>query len=236
MYKRQDLAQIGRERIEMGLRTLHETAIRRRENAAIEHPMIPAAPKKEFGQHQTVEESVLPSIGTAEPESTPAPSAKMPVAAKVLASAEVDDWLVRIRRLRRRITRRDGRTEPFEINDLDRRMLDLASAEQMKELDLIRDRQNRLVGRIVEVVKAEPGILTIPADPGGKWTLAHDGRDLQDGLRCYIADPDVQGRLRNARGKGLERQAATRQAPPQVLARSTRLPARICRFTGRTTA
>ena len=211
-----ELAQIGRERIEMGLRILHETAIRRHENAAIEHPMTPALPKETAGERQTVDDAVPPTTVTAEPDSTPAPSAKMPVAAKALASAEVDDWLIRIRRLRRRITRRDGRTEPFEINDLDRRMLDLASAEQMKELDLIRDRQNRLVGRIVEAVKAEPGILTIPADPSGKWTLAHRERDLQDGLRCYIADPDVQGRLRNARDKGLERQAATRQAPPRV--------------------
>lgn len=211
-----DDAQIGRDRIEAELRTLHETAIRRRENAAIAHPMTPAAPKRETGQHQTVDDAVPPTTVTAEPEFAPAPSAKMPVAAKAPASAEVDDWLVRIRRLRRRITRRDGRTEPFRINDLDRRMLYLASAEQMKELDRIRDQQNRLVGRLVEAVKAEPGILTIPADPGGKWTLAHDGRDLQDGLHHYIADPDVQGRLRNARDKGLEQQAATRQAPPQV--------------------
>lgn len=211
-----DHAQMGRDRIEMGLRTLHETAIWRRENAGIEHPMMPAAPKRETGQHQTVEDFALPSIGAAEPESVPVPSAKMPVAAKALASTEVDDWLVRIRRLRRRITRRDGRTEPFKINDLDRRMLDLATAEQVKELDRICDQQNRLVGRLVEAVKAEPGILTIPADPSGRWTLAHDGRDLQDGLRCYIADPDVQGRLRNAQDKGLEQQAATRQAPPQV--------------------
>lgn len=211
-----DHAQIGRERIEMTCQIMHETAIRRRENAAIEHPAIPAPQKETAGQRQTVDDAVPPTTVTAEPDSAPAPSAKMPVAAKALANAEVDDWLVRIRRLRRRVTRRDGRTEPFKINGLDRRMLDLASAEQMKELDRIRDQQNRLVGRLVEAVKAEPGILTIPADPGGKWTLAHDGRDLQDGLHHYIADPDVQGRLRNARDKGLEQQAATRQAPPQV--------------------
>ena len=211
-----DHARIGRDRIEMGLRTLHETAIWRRENAGIEHPMMPAAPNKDTGQHQTVEDSVLPSIGRAKPESAPAPSAKMPVAAKTLASAEVDDWLVRIRRLRRRITRRDGRTEPFKINELDRRMLDLASAEQVKELGRIRDQQNRLVGRIAEAVKAEPGILTIPADPSGKWTLAHRGRDLQDGLHHYIADPDVQARLRYAQDEGLAARSATRQSPPQV--------------------
>ena len=204
-------AQIGRDRIEMGLRNLHETAIWRRENAAIEHPMIPAPPKKETGQRQTVEDAVPPTAGTAEPVSTPAPSVKMPVAAKAPASAEVDDWLARIERLRRRITRHDGRTEPFKINDLDRRMLDLASTEQVKELDLIRDRQNRLVARIVEAVEAEPGILTIPADPSGKWTLAHRKRDLQDGLHHYIADPDVQARLRDAQHEGLTAQAATPQ-------------------------
>ncbi|WP_307001501.1 MobA/MobL family protein [Sphingomonas sp. SORGH_AS_0879] len=211
-----DHAQIGRDQIEWGFQMMQKTAIWRRENAGIEHPMMPAPPKKEVSLQQTVDDAVPPPIGTAEPASASAPSVKRPVAEKALANAEVDDWLARIRTLRRRITRRDGRTEPFKISDLDRRMLDLASAEQMKELDRIRDRQNRLVGRLVEAVKAEPGILTIPADPSGKWTLAHDGRDLQDGLRCYIADPDVQGRLRNARDKGLEQQAATRQAPPQV--------------------
>ncbi|MEH3047188.1 MobA/MobL family protein [Sphingomonas adhaesiva] len=210
-----DHAQIGRDQIEWGFQMMQKTAIWRREDAGIEHPMMPT-PSKETGQRQTVEDTVPPLTVTAEPASAPAPSAKEEVAAKALASAEVDDWLARIRTRRRRITRRDGRTEPYKIDDLDRRMLDLASAEQVKELDLIRDRQNRLIGRMVEAVKAEPGILTIPADPSGKWTLAHRERDLQDGLRCYIADPDVQGRLRNARDEGLELQAATRQARPQV--------------------
>lgn len=211
-----DHAQIGRDQIEWGFQMMQKTAIWRRETAGIEHPMMPTPKKETASQHETVEDAVPQPIRTPEPASAPAHSAKERVAAKSVANAEVDDWLARIRTLRRRITRRDGRTEPYKIDDLDRRMLDLASAEQVKELNLIRDRQNRLIARIVEAVKAEPGILTIPADPSGKWTLAHRERDFQDGLRCYIADPDVQGRLRNAQGKGLERQAATRQAPPQV--------------------
>lgn len=212
-----DHAQIGRNQIEWGFQMVQKTAIWRCENAGIEHPMMPAPQKKETaGERQTVEDTVPRPTVTAEPAPIPAHSVKVPVAARASASAEVDDWLARIRTLRRRITRREGRTEPYEIDDLDRRMLDLASAKQVKELDLIRDRQNRLIGRMVEAVEATPGILTIPADPSGKWTLAHRERDLQDGLRCYIADPDVQGRLRNARDKGLEQQAATRQAPPRV--------------------
>jgi hypothetical protein len=210
-------AQIARQQIEMGLRILHKTAIWRRENAAIETPVIAAPPKTDaVNERQTVEDVTAPPTVTTEPASAHAPSVKVPVAAKPPFKAEVDDWLARIQRLRRRITRRDGRTEPYEINDLDRRMLDVASPDQLKELDRIRDRQNRLVARMVEAVMAAPGILTIPKDLGGKWTLAHRERDLQDGLHHYIADPDVQDRLREAQDKGLRRQAATRQAPPQV--------------------
>lgn len=210
-------AEIARQRIEMEFQVLHDTAIWRRTHAAIETSVTVAAPAKQtVGHPQPVEDAAPPPTPPTEPASTPAPSAEVPVAAKVPSTAEVDDWLSRIEILRRRITRRDGRTEPLKINDLDRRMLDLASPEQVKKLNLIRDRQNRLIADIVEAVKAAPGILTIPDDPSGKWILAHRDRMLQDGLRCYIADPKVQDRLREARNKGLERRAGAGKAPSQV--------------------
>lgn len=210
-------AQIARERIETEFKILHDQAVWTRAQAVNAVAMTVTSPMQEAAvQDRTVHDATPPPIVTAEPAPPPAPSVKMPSDAKTLPSAEVDDWLSRIKSHRRRIVRRDSRTEPYKINDLDRRMLDVASPEQLKELDRIRDRQNRLIARIVEAVEAAPSILTIPTDASGRWALAHRDGDLQDGLRHYIVDPSIQDRLRTARETGWARRSATRQAPPQV--------------------
>jgi hypothetical protein len=210
-------AQIARERIETEFKILHDQAVWTRAHAVSAVAMTVTSPMQEAAvQDRTVHDATPPTIVTAEPAPSPALSVKMPSDAASVPSAEVDDWLARIESHRRRIVRRNDRTEPFKINDLDRRMLHLASPEQVKELDRVRDRQNRLIRRIVAAVEATPGILTIPDDPNGKWTLAHRDGDLQDGLRRYIVDPSVQAQLRTAREMGLAHQSATQQAAPQV--------------------
>jgi hypothetical protein len=210
-------AQIARERIETEFQILHDQAVWTCAHAVNAVAMTVTSPMQEAAvQNRTVDDATPPPIVTAEPAPSPSLSVKIPSDAETRSSAEVDDWLARIKSNRRRIVRRDDRTEPFKINDLDRRMLHLASPEQLKELDRVRDRQNRLIRRIVAAVEATPGILTIPDDPNGKWTLAHRDGDLQDGLRRYIVDPSVQNQLRTARETGLAHQATTRQAAPQV--------------------
>ena len=210
-------AQIARERIETEFKVLHDQAVWTRAHAVNAVAMTVTSTMQEAAvQDRTVHDATPPPIVTAEPAPPPALPVKMTSDAKTLPNAEVDDWLARIRSHRRRIVRRDSRTEPYKTNDLDRRMLDVASPEQLKELDRIRDRQNRLIARIVEAVEAAPGILTIPTDASGKWALAHRDGDLQDGLRHYIVDPSIQDRLRTARETGWARRSATRQVPPQV--------------------
>lgn len=90
-------------------------------------------------------------------------------------------------------------------------MLTIASAEQLTRLDRIRDRQDRLIARIVAAVEAAPGILTIPSGPEDEWTLAHRDPAMEDGLRRYSIDPAVQDRLRAAQTKGRARQAPAHQ-------------------------
>jgi len=128
---------------------------------------------------------------------------------------EVDRWLADIEG-KRRLKLRDGRVEPRDITTRDEEMLNIASPEQLKTLSRLRDRQDRLIARIFKEVEAAPGIPTIPAEASGKWTLAHHGSDLQDGLKRYIVDPDVQNRLRAAQAKGLADQAAKRGVAPQI--------------------
>jgi hypothetical protein len=149
----------------------------------------------------------LPPLATSATPATPA-AARHP--------EEVDLWLADIEGKRRRLKLRDGRVEPLDITSRDVQMLNIAFPEQLKTLNRIRDRQNHLIARIVKAVEAAPGILTIPAEANGKWTLAHRDGDLQDGLKRYIVDPDVQTRLRAAQEKGLAEQAANRGVAPQV--------------------
>jgi hypothetical protein len=210
-------AQIARERIETEFQILHDQAVWTRAHAVNAVAMTVTSPMQEAAvQNRTADDATPPPIVTREPAPPPALPAKLPSGAAIVPSGEVDDWLARIKSNRRRIVRRDDRTEPFKINDLDRRMLHLASPEQLQELDRVRDRQNRLIRRIVAAVEAAPGIIAIPDDPNGKWTLAHRDGDLQDGLHRYIVDPGVQNQLRTARETGLSHQAATRQAAPHV--------------------
>jgi hypothetical protein len=147
------------------------------------------------------------------PPATPANPAR-PAAAR--GPEEVDRWLADIEGKRRRLKLRDGRIEPLDITLRDQEMLATASQEQLKTLSRIRDRQNHLIAKIVKEVEAAPGILTIPAEANGKWALAHRDGDLQDGLKRYIVDPDVQNRLRAAQAKGLADQAAKRGVAPQI--------------------
>lgn len=174
-------AEMRRDRIETEFKILHDQAVWSRTRVSLSTPTTVAAPTQDGVVQDRMVEDAPPAPIPAVPPA-PTHAARPPAEAKTPASAEVEDWLARMQTLRRRITRRDGRTEPFHINDLDRWMLNLASPEQLKELDRIRDRQNRLISRIVEAVKAAPGILTIPEDPIGEWTLVHRDRDLQNGL------------------------------------------------------
>lgn len=148
----------------------------------------------------------LPPLATPENPAKPA-AARRP--------EEVDRWLADVEG-KRRLKLRDGRVEPLDITTRDEEMLNIASPEQLKTLSRLRDRQDRLIARILKEVEAAPGILTIPAEASGKWTLAQHGSDLQDGLKRYIVDPDVQNRLRAAQAKGLADQAAKRGVAPQI--------------------
>jgi len=196
-------AETTRRAVDFEFRILQESL---RHTPALPSPVSVADPKPTHGA-RSEHVPPMPLPRPAQPKAAPSPPA--PIAGNP-AHAEVENWLVRIEVNRRRLTRRDGRVEPLRINDLDRRMLTLASPEQLKELDRIRDRQNRLIARIVDAVVASPGILTIPAEPHGKWALAHRHSDMHDAMCRYIDDPSVEDRLRAAHAKGNARLAAER--------------------------
>ncbi|OAN57229.1 hypothetical protein A7X12_08420 [Sphingomonas sp. TDK1] len=175
--------------------------------------LVPPTPAALIPYEKPATVSPEPARRSPPPLAAPANSSK-PATARGLE--EVSRWLAEVESKRRRLKLRDGRVEPLDITPRDVEMLDIASLQQQKELSRLRDRQNHLIARIVKAVEAAPGILTIPAEANGKWTLAHRDGDLQDGLKRYIVDPDVQNRLRAAQEKGLAEQAANRGVAPQV--------------------
>ncbi|KEQ54378.1 MobA/MobL family protein [Sphingobium chlorophenolicum] len=205
-------AQIAREQAQFDMDVLQAGVVRSRASAKIlPTPRATARLDEASGVGQSVP-AIMPHV-PADVPLTPDPAEQRRAPTAQARSAEVDGWLGRIDGHRRRLVRRDGRVEPFKLDELDRMMLATASVEQLNRLDRIRDRQNRLIARIVEAVEAAPGILTIPSGSEDEWALAHRDPAMQDGLRRYSIDPAVQNRLRAAQTKG---RAA--QAPAQLTA------------------
>lgn len=203
-------AQIAREQAQFDLDVLQAGLARSRASARIlPAPQATARLDEASGVGRSLP-ATMPNV-SADVPLTPDPAEQRRALTAETNSAEVDGWLGRIERHRRRLVRRDGRVEPFKLDELDRMMLATASVEQLNRLDRIRDRQNRLIAKIVEAVEAAPGILTIPSGPEDKWTLAHRDPAMQDGLRHYSIDPAVQDRLRAAQKAGRAAQAPAQQ-------------------------
>ena len=209
-------AQIAREQAQFDLGVLQAGLVRSRASARIlPAPQATARLDEASGVGQSIP-ATMPHV-PADVPLTPEPAEQRRALTAQARSTEVDGWLSRIEGHRRRLVRRDGRVEPFKLDELDRMMLATASVKQLNRLDRIRDRQNRLIARIVEAVEAAPGILTIPSGPKDEWTLAHRDPAMQDGLRRYSIDPAVQDRLRAAQKAGRAAQALARQtALPNV--------------------
>ncbi|WP_294392532.1 MobA/MobL family protein [uncultured Sphingomonas sp.] len=202
-------AQQAREQIDVELDVLYAAARFTRSILGESPPAVTTALRDEAAAAGTKGQSPSTTPVASSRPPAPSPTVQPPMFGSV--SAEVDDWIGRINR-HRRLTRRDGRVEPFRLTDRDRHMLGVASPAQLKELDRIRDQQNRLIARISAAVEAAPAILTIPVESYGKWTIAHADRAIQDGLRRYIVDPSVQDRLRTAQQTGMAHRSAMHQA------------------------
>jgi hypothetical protein len=209
-------AQIAREQAQFDLHVLQAGLAGTRASAKIlPTPQATARLDGASGVGQSIP-ATMPHVPAHVPL-TPDPAEQRRAPTAQARSAEVDGWLGRIEGHRRRLVRRDGRIEPFKLDELDRVMLATASVEQLNRLDRIRDRQDRLIAWIVEAVEVAPGILTIPSGPEDKWTLAHHDPAMQDGLRRYSIDPAVQDRLRAAQTKSRAAQAPAQQtASPNV--------------------